>query len=319
MIKYLKRILLFLFLFTCFYLLLILSICTIPKQYWYYLREYTNIQAGAGQRGNNTLSRLQEIEDYSDIDVLFIGSSHCYRGFDSRIFLENGYKIFNLGTTAQAPLNSYFLLKKYIKKLRPKLVVMDIYWEVFEDDGSESFLNLSINSNLNLDFIEMGIRTKNIQTYNTFLFSFIFSKVYSIDSLKIKNYLNDIYISGGFVESKKTGFRYLEDDFQIKNINIKELQIRYLERIINLVDQNKSRLILVSTPVFEDYLLKVKNYDSFSNHINTIAKVNEVNYFDFNKNSRLGKKDLFFDKDHLNQIGVNVFNTFFLTKFFNKN
>jgi hypothetical protein len=37
-------------------------------------------------------SRLSEIKNYKDIDILFLGSSHTYRGFDTRIFLDSGYK-----------------------------------------------------------------------------------------------------------------------------------------------------------------------------------------------------------------------------------
>src|SRR5438477_3987320 len=68
--------------------------------------------SAAGGIGH-TLQRLREVESVGSVDILFIGSSHAYRGFDPRLFAETGLTSFNLGSKAQSPLNSYFLLKHY--------------------------------------------------------------------------------------------------------------------------------------------------------------------------------------------------------------
>lgn len=52
----------------------------------------------------NSYTRLSEVEDIKNIDILFLGSSHTYRGFDTRIFSKYGYSTFNLGTTSQTPI-----------------------------------------------------------------------------------------------------------------------------------------------------------------------------------------------------------------------
>ena len=36
-------------------------------------------------------TRMEEVKETHDIDVLFLGSSHTYRGFDPRIFSKNGF------------------------------------------------------------------------------------------------------------------------------------------------------------------------------------------------------------------------------------
>ncbi|MEJ5274059.1 MAG: hypothetical protein WH035_08005, partial [Spirochaetota bacterium] len=77
-----------------------------------------------------TKKTLNEIFNYQNIDFLFIGSSHAYRGYDTRIFNKLG-KSFNLGTTSQTPLQSYFLLEKFVNILNPKYVVIDIYFPLF--------------------------------------------------------------------------------------------------------------------------------------------------------------------------------------------
>ena len=37
----------------------------------------------------HTHSRLAEVKTYKDVDILFLGSSHAYRGFDTRIFSKH--------------------------------------------------------------------------------------------------------------------------------------------------------------------------------------------------------------------------------------
>ena len=39
-----------------------------------------------------------------NIDVLVLGSSHAYRGFDPRIFKKAGIKLFNFGSSGQTLL-----------------------------------------------------------------------------------------------------------------------------------------------------------------------------------------------------------------------
>ena len=63
------------------------------------------------QRGGHLHSRLLEINKHQNVDVLFLGSSHAYRGFDTRIFKESGIASFNLGSSSQAPVQSLLLLK----------------------------------------------------------------------------------------------------------------------------------------------------------------------------------------------------------------
>ena len=63
--------------------------------------------------------KLEDLKDEEDLDILFIGSSHCYRGFDTRIFEKAGLKTFNLGASSQTPKEANLLLNKYLPQLKP--------------------------------------------------------------------------------------------------------------------------------------------------------------------------------------------------------
>ena len=90
-------------------------------------------------------SRLSEIKNYENTNILFLGSSHAYRGFDTRIFLDKGLKSFNLGSSSQTPLQTKVLLKRYLERLNPKLVIYEVYPETFTIDGVESSLDIIAN------------------------------------------------------------------------------------------------------------------------------------------------------------------------------
>ena len=99
-------------------------------------RQYTNIPVGVAHRGESSLVRFRELQTVSDVDIIFIGSSHCYRGFDPRIFERLGLKTFNMGSTSQTPLNSYYLIRDKLDQLKPKLVIIELYPVILAGDGA---------------------------------------------------------------------------------------------------------------------------------------------------------------------------------------
>ena len=130
-----------------------------------------NINFTQGGYGNN-LDRFNEIENYSDIDILFLGSSHAYRGFDPRIFKQHGYSTFNLGSSSQPPYNSYFLLKQYVDILKPKTVLMEVYWGTLalNKESIEATVDIVSNKERSLLDAEMTLKQHNPIGINTFFF-----------------------------------------------------------------------------------------------------------------------------------------------------
>ena len=117
-------------------------------------------------------SRIKEIPNYSNIDILFIGSSHSYRGFDPRIFKEYNYNVFNLGSSSQSPIQQELLLTQYFSSLNPKLVVFEVFPKIIESDGVESALDLLANNKIDYNALKMCFKTNNIKTYNTLIFAY---------------------------------------------------------------------------------------------------------------------------------------------------
>lgn len=83
-------------------------------------------------------TRLEEAGEFGHVDVLVTGSSHAYRGFDPRVFAENGLSLFNLGSSSQTPIQTEFLLDRYLDVLTPEVVLLEVYPDLFSNDGTES-------------------------------------------------------------------------------------------------------------------------------------------------------------------------------------
>lgn len=116
-------------------------------------------------------TRMKEVKSFSDIDLLIVGSSQAYRGFDTRIFNRTGYSSFNLGSSNQTPLQSEILLKRYLDKLNPKTVIYAVYPESFSVDGIESTLHLISNDKIDLDIVKLGTQQLNLKIFNTLIYA----------------------------------------------------------------------------------------------------------------------------------------------------
>lgn len=260
-----------------------------------------NINYRIGSYGH-MYSRISEIKNYGEVDILFLGSSHAYRGFDTRIFSKNGYKTFNLGSSAQTPIQTKVLLNRYLDRLNPKLVIYEVYPETFTIDGVESSLDIIANDKNDFQSLSMAFKINNIKTYNTLIYGLtrdLLGLNTSYTEPIIKG--NDKYVSGGFVE-KKMRF-YQPTEFEKKEISLRDDQLEAFSEIVQMLNDKDIKLVLVYAPI-----PKV-NYDSYlnTNYFDSVMQEYST-YYNFNKIISLNDSLDFYDSHHLNQNGVNIFN-----------
>jgi hypothetical protein len=254
----------------------------------------------------HTNSRLHEIKEFKNIDVLFLGSSHAYRGFDTRIFNEAGIKSFNLGSSAQTPIQTEILLKRYLDFLNPKVILFEVFPEVFCSDGIESTLDIISNDQNDFESIKLVLKQNNLKIYNTLFYSYFHSLYRNLDSGKYKNIEDvkkgeDTYISGGYVEKKLKLFEYR------KHIKFKEIfneeQFYALERIIQVVNKRNVKLIFIQAPSTSSF------YNAQINNLEFDQRISKYGiYYNYNTKSTLSDSLHFYDANHLNQSGVQIFN-----------
>jgi len=263
-----------------------------------------NIQYHLGGIGQMN-SRIKNIKDFKNCDIVFLGSSHTYRGFDNRIFSKENLKCFNLGSSSQTPIQTEMLVDKYVDFLNPKTIIYEVYPITFTEDGVESALDLLANDPIDRNTLKMVLKLNHIKVYNTFLYGY-FRQLFSMDKDFTEAQKNDedTYIDGGFVEKKLT---YYDRDSQYvsKHLGFNKNQILAFDRTLNKLKQRGINIILVQAPVTHHL------YQSFSNTFETdnFFITRNSNYFNFNKLMQVDDHQHFFDADHLNQNGVQIFNS----------
>tara|TARA_R110000737_G_scaffold327112_1_gene341205 strand:+ start:2212 stop:3069 length:858 start_codon:yes stop_codon:yes gene_type:complete len=260
-----------------------------------------NVSYKLGANGH-LFSRISEIKNQSDVDVLFLGSSHAYRGFDPRIFSKYGYNTFNMGSSAQSPLQTKVLINRYLDSLNPKLVIYEVFPATFSLDGVESSLDIVSNDRNDFYSLEMVLKINNIKTYNTFLYALIRDFLGLNESFTESIYKrNDKYVSGGFVENEIEFFKPFP--FEKREVKIKDYQLESFLEIVKELEIRNIPVILVYAPISKVHYESYTNTDYFDSLMSSYS-----DYYNFNEIVYLNDSLHFSDSHHLNQSGVELFN-----------
>ncbi|MCK5846924.1 MAG: hypothetical protein KAG84_05760 [Bacteroidales bacterium] len=264
-----------------------------------------NVKYIEGPQGD-LFYRTNEISYFKNVDVLFSGSSHTYRGFDTRIFKDNNLGCFNLGSSTQTPLQTEVLLKRYLDSLNPKTIVFEVSPIVFSSDGIESTLDLIKNTKNDIYTITKLITFNNINTLNTAIFGFykdLFKDKYIVkDSIRLNK---DLYITGGFVQRDMA--YYKPETIEKSHIIVNDKMLEIFDRIINNVRSKGINVILVQTPITKVLYNSYSNINAFDSIMSKYG-----NYYNFNEILELTDSVHFYDEDHLNQKGVVLFDNKFI-------
>tara|TARA_B100001113_G_C21099374_1_gene618066 strand:- start:122 stop:1075 length:954 start_codon:yes stop_codon:yes gene_type:complete len=265
----------------------------------------------------NLFDRNNDIENFSNVDILFLGDSHVYRGFDNRIFLEKKLKTFNLASSGQTPKQTEILIKRHIDQLNPKLVIINANPNSFCVNGIESTYDLIINTKIDSMLIRSVFHYKNWRLLNTLIFNFFkknIKKNFNVESItdyEKKYFKDNKYISGGFVE-RKLSFNTPQNYPSLELLYLEE-QFDAFNNIVNLIRKKDINFLITQIPVTQAYYNRVNNIKIFNNKMRDIGE-----YINFNNIVDLNDSLHFYDSNHLNKNGVEVFNHFFIKDIINK-
>lgn len=271
-----------------------------------------------------------------NIDLLLLGSSHAYRGLNPYIFQEQlGVNTFNMGSSSQNPIDSYYILHEVFQSHSPEVVVYEVYWMIMEGEDFDF-----TSATYNYDYMALSWTKFKYMvsafSYDQWLKANLLSVRYhdnwsDADTIKynLKNkYINKLlgvpileasltndehYIGKGFVESQrivsseKLMKNNLFNDYAGMKLNDKKLE--YFRAIINLCKKTDTTLILVTAPLPQGSIDKVPDYASIHGFFDDWAREEGLYYFDYNVISPgyLSFKDFHFKDDHhLNTTGSEV-------------
>lgn len=264
-----------------------------------FLQKNLNYKRGAY---GHMYSRIEEARHTSGVDILFLGSSHTYRGFDPRVFQQYELNTFNLGSSSQSPLQTEILLKRYLDQIQPQKIIYEVCPSTFSTDGVESTLDLIANDRLDKMLFTLALQQNHIKIYNTLLFA-LYRRLTGRDNnfVETAQKEEDLYIPGGYVE------RIVEHHepkvIEAVQWEIEAEQLAAFERLIAYVEERNIPIILVQAPFTQSYRLAYEGRETFDQLMGEYAP-----YHNFNKLLLLNDQLHFYDEQHLNQTGVSLFN-----------
>ncbi len=260
-----------------------------------------NINYFLGGNGHMN-TRIKELNTTDKKDLIFLGSSHAYRGFDIRNFRKKNVEAFNLGSSNQSHLQTQVLLKRYLTQLEPKLVVYEVYPGPLSNEGVESSLDLLSNSAPDWNSVQLIAKQKHLKVFNTGIYAGLRHSLGLDDDFNEPlERKNSTYIPGGFVE-RELAF-HASEEFEEQEWKINEDQFQAFEENIELIKNAGADVLLVYAPITP------KRYRSYTNqaYLDSIYSSKAL-YLNFNEIVQLDDSLHFYDSHHLNQHGVQIFN-----------
>lgn len=293
----------------------------------------------------NAYSRLTFHELYhpdKNVDVLFLGSSHCFRSINTKIADSIfGMNTFNAGTSSQYLDGSLAVLKEAEKYNDIKKIYVEMYYGQigFEPENRaggttatyiiSDYMDFSLNKmsyllnatradqysnsflpirrvpqeSLNGETIMNNILNKSTDFYQNFQ--------YNIDETR-----NEWYAGKGFVNSKvyieENTYGDLDGFAQVNRMS--EYDIKNMQNMIDYCKSKDIELVFFSAPMSDFRLVSLENYDEYVKMMTEYCNKNRVKYYDFN----LCKKEIlplngscFTDDNHLNGKGADLFSEIF--------
>lgn len=237
-------------------------------------------------------TKRQEINQHlNNIKTIIFGSSHGLYGYIAKD------DEFNLCLASQDLYYSYKLYKKYSKI--PKLENIVLFFSVFSPGH---------------------ILCKTIEKEKAIYYEKYFNIPYQYfdKELIIKKFLyyikpcfieNNIEFNNGNINNywffeKKKDILEKRTKSHLKNNKRKNKQIKYLEKIINLVQANKQNIYIILSPATKDYKnILSEEKEIFRNIKNISKKYNKLKIIDFYTSDIFNDND-FGDYDHLNTKGA---------------
>ncbi len=256
------------------------------------------------QRGGHsfTLKRINELKNHQkNIDILVLGSSHANRGFDPRIFKEYNINLFNLGTSAQTPIQTRILVRRFLEDINPNIVILEVFPNVFRADGAESATDIVSHCHIDKEMVDMALEINNLKVYLTLFYAY-FRQIFSLNDpseVTVSRSDGAKYISGGYLEHIKKTHRKGIVHKKTK-LNIRSYQKKAFTDTINYLKKRNKKIVLVQMPITEELYSSYKNVDKINSWLESFG----VPFYNMNNLVELSSEKHFYDAHHLNQDGV---------------
>lgn len=247
--------------------------------------------------GGSSWALFKEYDPGERQDAVIIGSSHAYRGYDPQVFQAHGHRVFNLGTSAQSPLNSFQLIRHFLDSSNCPLLIYDLYDGVMLNDGFESTVDLTQNQSswavaLGLAWAQRDLRGLNML------------------SLRLLSRRDSSYYDYG--EYQGRGFTLWTDSIKtpagrasLAEVEFPERQRHFLEASLRLCRERGIKV--VATNHYARSNMLGTRHRMFKHYADSILAATGTPYLDLSTVEGIDDRNWFADGTHLNGTGARIF------------
>lgn len=284
----------------------------------------------------------------SNIDVLLLGSSHCYRSLDPAV-LDGvlGQNTFNAGSSIQSLDGSYAMLVEAGKHHHIQKVYLEMYYKIMGEDYERRtdvtpVYILSDYMKPSFHRIQYLLQACNMDYWLNGLiparrnWRSLFEEMYVADLLETKSkasykeyaypsFRQEYYAGKGFVANRAgtaLGGFVQEGSFDpAQEHPFSADDLKYLRKIIDYCKKHKIELTLFSAPMSDFRLTEMGDYDSYICQVQEALEGSGVSYYDFNlcRPKWFSYEEPYFnDPGHLSEEGAREFSRIFADFFAGK-
>jgi hypothetical protein len=212
----------------------------------------------------------------------------------------------------QTPLNTYELAGRYLPKLTPRLVVLEIFYPTIGGDGLESCRDLTINTPFSWSTMRMAVATWNI---GAMTFAVAKGLGLAADDAKAtqREIPGEVYVSDGHCQALTRRRALVISDERVP-LEINPEQLRYLERTTARVRETGARIVWVTHPLPVDYKRVATGRAEVEAALEAAARRVSVDYWNYDATLALDPLEDFADLHHLSASGVAKFDGAFITQ-----
>jgi hypothetical protein len=254
-------------------------------------------------KGGPTYYKFAEFDKNGKYDVVVLGSSRAYRGYNPEIFADSGLVLYNLGTSAQSIRNTYFIAESYITKENTGLLIIDLFSGAFRPMQLESSADLIQNLDDTSASRDIALHTKDIRCLNMY----VVRRVTESDGPSFNNAVGMVngYLgrSDSLMPAMKKYMQYFRQSPEV-TLRMGEEEIMYFDKLVALCQERGINFVLVYSPTSTFY--SQANHAVFTDTLNN--HISGVKYFDYSSSMGLSSVDCFYDDTHMNSTGVEQFN-----------
>lgn len=256
------------------------------------------------------ISSTQQLYATEDnlIDVLFVGSSHTYASINpSLLWDEYGISAFDMSVSGQDKDSSYYGIKEVLKTQSPKVVFVDCYGLVFDEQGiignvyrNMLAMNFSENSN---DLIRSYVDEEEQKDF-LLRWPIIHTRYRELQKYDFEQYEFSTY-GRGYLVNYQTGYYSYLENAALKCTDVTELNEKnkkWIDDLVALSEEENFKLVFYLTP----YSITEKD-KAILNGAEKYFKQQNITFldlYDVSSKLNLQPETDFSDYNHLNSFGA---------------